>query len=193
MEIRIIQDEELANAAGLSRFVFDKCLRNRMEFVQTIPFIEDYVSEANLRQMRMEGRLILWGAYEKEQMIAVSALQTDGSITMLYVLPEYAQKGFGNRLLYTMRSYAQEVLGLEKVFVNATPAWTASYFGKQGFYYVEKNPNLRQPYVTLYALTQQSQFHKKEKVGVRTVAFAILGCIGIASILGALFMCHYLF
>ena len=54
MEIRILQEEELVNAAGLSRYVFDTCLRNRMEFTQTIPFVEIYISELNLREMYRE-------------------------------------------------------------------------------------------------------------------------------------------
>ena len=50
MEIRVLREEELIHASGLSRFVFDACLRNRMEFLQTIPFVEEYISEANLKE-----------------------------------------------------------------------------------------------------------------------------------------------
>ena len=43
MEIRLLKEEELQNAAGLSRFVFDNCLRHRMEYPQTITFVEEYL------------------------------------------------------------------------------------------------------------------------------------------------------
>ena len=43
MEIRILQDEEIKVASGLSRYVFDNCLRYRMEYPQTISFVEDYI------------------------------------------------------------------------------------------------------------------------------------------------------
>ena len=45
MNIRILEEMELGQASGLSRYVFDTRLRNRMEFTQTIPFIENYISE----------------------------------------------------------------------------------------------------------------------------------------------------
>ena len=75
MNIRILKNEELSHAAGLSRYVFDACLRGRMEFTQSIPFIEDYISEINIRTMCSENRLIVWGAFEGEQLVAVGGMQ----------------------------------------------------------------------------------------------------------------------
>lgn len=193
MEIRILQEEELANASGLSRFVFDNCLRNRMEFVQTIPFVENYIAEVNLRKMCAEDALKVWGAFEQGQLIGVSALQADGMITMLYVLPQFSRRKYGSKLLFAMREYARDVLKLPQVFVNATPAWTASYFVKQGFFYRDKNVNMRQPFVSLFALSNQTELYKREKISGRTIALAIAGCIGFATLAGSLFMISYLF
>lgn len=193
MEVRILQEEELANASGLSRYVFDNCLRNRMEFPQTIPFVEHYISEANLKNMCTEGKLILWGVFEQEQLIGVSGMQTDGMITMLYILPQFSNKKYGSKLLYTMRVYAKEILGLEKVSVNATPAWTAGYFVKHGFIYADKTPNMRQPFVSLYALSEQVALYRRERITGKTIALAILGCLGFATVAGSLFMIFYLF
>ena len=95
MEIRILKEEELANAAGLSRYVFDICLRNRIEFPQTIVFVEEYMSTEHLRQLYREEKLTLWGAFSEDQLVAVSGLQSDGMITMLYVLPQFHHKGIG--------------------------------------------------------------------------------------------------
>ena len=131
MEIRILQTEEIKTASGLSRYVFDYCLRNRMEYPQTIAFVEEYISETNLYKMCAEQSLILWGAFEEEQMIAVSGLQSDGMITMLYVLPQFQNKGYGSRMLRVMREYVRDVKQQAKVLLNATPAWTSRYFGKQ--------------------------------------------------------------
>ena len=74
MEIRILQMEELGTAAGISLFVFDTCLRNRMEFTQTISFVEDYLKVNHLTELCQENKLIVWGAFEQEQMVGVSAL-----------------------------------------------------------------------------------------------------------------------
>ena len=51
MEIRILESEEIKNASGLSRYVFDYCLRNRMQYPQTVAFVEDYIAEANLKKL----------------------------------------------------------------------------------------------------------------------------------------------
>lgn len=193
MNIRMLREEELIHASGLSRYVFDTCLRNRMEFTQTIPFVENYIAEANLKNMCQENKLIVWGAFEEEQLVGVSGLQTDGMITLLYVLPQYAHRNCGSSLLTAMREYAKDVLHLTKVVVNATPAWTAPYFQKHGFSMVNPNTNLRVPFVPMQAFSDKTAFQKKERISVRTIAWAIIACVGFATVAGSLFMMFYLF
>ncbi len=193
MEIRILKEEELVQAAGLSRYVFDTCLRNHMEFTQTIPFVENYITETNLRTMYQENQLIVWGAFELEQLVGVAGMQTDGMITLLYVLPQYSRRGCGAHLLTVMRGYAQTVLQLDKVIVNATPAWTSVYFKKNGFVLMNPNQNMYAPFVSMQAFSGQMQFQKKEKISGKMIAGAILACVGFATVVGAWFMASYLF
>lgn len=193
MEIRILKEEELVHASGLSRYVFDACLRNRMEFTQTIPFVENYIAESNLKTMYKENRLIVWGAFEEGQLVGVSGMQTDGMITLLYVLPQYGRRKCGASLLFTMREYAKNCLKLHKVTVNATPAWTSQYFQKQGFTLINPNTNLRVPFVSMQALSEKIALQKKEKISGRTIAWAIIACVGFATIVSTLFMMSYLF
>lgn len=192
MEIRVLREEELIHASGLSRFVFDTCLRNRMEFMQTIPFVEEYISEINLRELYREGKLTVWGAFEQEQLVGVSGIQTDGMITLLYVLPQYKGRGCGMRLLTVMREYAQNLLGVDKIVVNATPAWTAGYFYKRGFSTVDANPNMRVPFLPMHSLLKAGSFYQKEKISGKTIIGAIVACIGFATIVGSWFMFSYL-
>ena len=96
MEIHVLQEEELKAAAGLSRYVFDHALRDRMEFEQTIAFVEEYLKEENLRSLYQQATLQLWGAFEEEMLVGVGGLQSDGMITMLYVLPQFSNKGIGS-------------------------------------------------------------------------------------------------
>lgn len=192
MDIRILSEEELMHASGLSRFVFDSCLRNRMEFTQTIPFVENYITEENLRTMCQENKLIVWGAFEQEQLVGVGGMQTDGMITLLYVLPQYAGKNCGARLIARMREYANDVLQLSKVVVNATPAWTSAYFQKHGFVPMNSNPNLRVPFLPMQALSEKIAFQKRERISAITIAWAIIACVGFATIVGSWFMISYL-
>ncbi|MBQ6844680.1 MAG: GNAT family N-acetyltransferase [Agathobacter sp.] len=192
MEIRVLREDELMHASGLSRYVFDTCLRNRMEFTQTIPFVENYISEINLKEMHKENKLVVWGAYEQEQLVGVAGMQADGLITLLYVLPQYSRKNCGVHLLTAMREYAKNVLQLDRVIVNATPAWTAGYFYKHGFSTANKNPNMHVPYVPMHSVLETANFYKKEKISGKTIAGAIFACISFATIVSAWFMISYL-
>ncbi len=197
MNIRILEEQELVHASGLSRYVFDTSLRDRMEFTQTIPFVENYIAEANLKEMCRENKLIVWGAFEQEQLVGVAGMQTDGMITLLYVLPQYTGRGCGMHLLTIMRGYAQNVLQLNRVIVNATPAWTAVYFKKNGFTLVNPNQNMDVPFVPMEAfpekIGQKNVFQQKEKISGKTIIGAILACVGFATIASVWFMISYLF
>lgn len=155
MDVRILNEEELINAAGLSRYVFDVCLRNRMEFPLTISYVEEYLNAENIQMLHRENKLRVWGVFEFGQLIAVSGLQSDGMITLLYVLPQYTRKGIGKKLLFTMREYAKEKYGFERVSVNANPAFTSFYFKNQGFVYADAMPDLKAPFVSMYALSSR--------------------------------------
>ncbi len=192
MEIRFLNEEEIANASGLSRFVFDNCLRPRMEFAQTIAFVEDYLNENNLKNMRAEGKLFLWGSFENGQLIGVGGMQSDGLITMLYVIPQCFKRKHGMNLLETMRIYAQEVLGLAQVSVNATPAWTSYYFKEHGFRMVNSTSNMQAPFVAMYATSESVQFQKKRPVSWKVIVAAGVGCLVFATVLCCGFMMWYL-
>lgn len=193
MEVRILQEDELKIASGLSRYVFDFCLRNRMEYPQTIAFVESYIDEENLRTLRDEEKLILWGGFEGTQLVAVSGIQSDGMITMLYVLPQWQNKGYGSRLLKAMINYAKEVWGFQKVIVNANPAWTSFFFSKKGFVNINKNQDMRAPFVPMYATSSNIEGYEKRKVKTKWIVLAIIFCFMFATIAGVLFMISYLF
>lgn len=193
MEIRVLREEELGHASGLSRYVFDTSLRNRMEFTQTIPFVENYISEMNLIEMYKENKLVVWGAFEQEQLVGVAGMQTDGMITLLYVLPQYTKRRCGMHLLTVMKEYAQMILQLDRVIVNATPAWTAIYFKKNGFTLMNPKQSMYVPFVPMEASTQKSEVYNKEKISAKTIVGAIFACLGFATIISTWFMISYLF
>lgn len=193
MEIRILQNEEIKTASGLSRYVFDTCLRNRMEYPQTIAFVEEYIAEENLRSLTAEGKLRLWGMFEGVQMVAVGGLQSDGMITMLYVLPQCQNRGYGSQMLKVMREYAKDVCGFEKVTLNANPGWTSFYFSKKGFVNINANQDLRAPFVPMHAMSNNIDGFEKRPVAKKWIVLAIVGSILFTTIIGSLFMISYLF
>ena len=192
MEIRILQEAELANAAGLSRYVFDVCLRNRMEFMQTIGFVEDYLKVENLAGLCRENKLTVWGVYEQTQLVGVAGLQSDGMITMLYVLPQCTRRGYGGKLVETMRKYGKEVYGMPCIMVNATPAWTSTYFVKNGFEYQVKQQNMHVPYVTMQSLPEEENLFQKRHVPAKVMVGAGLGCLLLATVACIAYLIVYL-
>lgn len=196
MKVRLLQKEERGLAGGLSRFVFDNYLRMRMEFPQTIGFVEDYLSLENLDRLCEEGKLLLWGAFEGEEdeiFMGVSGMHTDGLITMLYIHPEFQKRRYGSELLFAMKTYAKEVLHLERVTLNATPAFTYSYFEKQGFFCKDDFCGIRVPVITMYAKTADAPIFHKRYVSGKTHALVIIGCFLMATLLGGGFLMGYLF
>ena len=193
MEIRILQEEELKIASGLSRYVFDTCLRNRMEYPQTIAYVEEYITEESLKNRHEACELIVWGAFEGEQLVGVAGMQRDGFITMLYVLPQCQNRGCGSKLLKVMRTYAKDVCGFSKVTVNANPAWTSMYFAKRGFAYINENKDLRAPFISMQAYSDQIGIYEKRKVPKKWIALAAVGSILLVTVIGCLFMISYIF
>ena len=192
MEVRLLQDEELANAAGLSRFVFDNCLRMRMDFPQTITFVEEYLKEHHLREMKNEGKLLLWGVFENGQMVGVSGMQSDGLITMLYVLPQCFKRGYGSKLLQEMRIYAKDTMKLEKVTVNATPAFTSYYFKNQGFFPLAQNISVYVPFVSMFAKSSDMEILQKKHLSNNMILGAVLGCLGFATLMCLGYIVYFL-
>ena len=149
MNIRLLQAEELENAAGLSRYVFDKCLRSRVEHEETLGYIDAYLTAENIMELTREGKLFVWWAFDGDILIAVSAMDVKGLITMLYVLPQTFCKGIGTSLLRTMKVYAKDNLGLEQVRVNATPPTIGYFFEKKGFFRMDETVDLKAPFMRL--------------------------------------------
>ena len=192
MEIRMLQKEEIKIASGLSRYVFDYSLRNRMEYPQTIAYVEEYIAEYHLQTAFDACEIILWGAFENYQMVGVSAMQRDGLITMLYVLPQCQNKGYGSKLLREMRNYAKESCNFSKVSVNATPAWTSFYFTKRGFLNVNPAQDIKAPFVPMYSSSDCIDGYVKRPVSKGVIIGTVVGCFLFATIVASLFMIWYL-
>lgn len=138
MIYRILKESEIEVAAKQSRYVFDTCLRQRVNNEQTLSFVEDYLLPYQLKEKVQSGQLILWGAWNRNGLCAVSGMQRDGLITMLYVMPYMQNHKIGKELLTLMRSYAKNEWGYKRVSVNALPSDTSPYFARRGFYYVNE-------------------------------------------------------
>lgn len=164
MEIRLLTIEEMPQALKIATGVFDYCLRNNMQDAQSIASFEQYANEANVRQLMEQGRLTIWGAFEMGHMVAMSGMQSEGHITMLYVLPVYQRHGYGKELLLAMRKYAKSRYELPMVTVTAMPAWTAAYFRRWKFADMNPMQNGMVPYVYLQAKSIQEVSYEIKQI-----------------------------
>lgn len=188
MEIKQLTLAEMPQAVKLARGVFDFCLRKSMISQECIQQFDTYTNETNIRMMMGNGCLTLWGVYEVGQLVAMSGMQREGHITMLYVLPVYQRRGYGKELLLTMRKYAGSQYQLPSVTVMAMPAWTASYFQRRKF--VLMNPvqvNLA-PYVYLQAKSIREVSYEIKKLPAGAVLGTVLGGVGVCMAAAVLYM-----
>lgn len=191
MEIKILTIEEMPQAVALANGVFHYCYGNQIKDQQTLDFFSSYVNQENIGQMMQQGRLVLWGGYEQDQLVAMSGMQREGHITMLYVLPLFQKREWGRELLLEMRSFALTELHLEQVSVNAMPAWTAGYFAKRKFTAVSL-PNPMAAYVPMQAKTVKKISYEKKTVSTGWLLGTMIGTLVLSAVVAVGFILSYM-
>jgi GNAT superfamily N-acetyltransferase len=192
MDVRILTEMEIPQAADLAVGVYNYSLRQSVLPKELTDTFLQYAEAGHLTQMMQAGRVKLWGIWNGGQLCAMSAMQTEGHITMLYVHPAYQRRGFGRRLLLEMRKYAAECGKLQTVTVNAIPAWTASYFERQGFGHMSFPVYGSTAYVPMSAKSiKEVKYHKKPMNGA-VLAGVVGGFTGVIVFIGAAFMTYYM-
>lgn len=160
MEIRFLHEDEILRATILSKDVFDELVREYMQNKKMEECFDGYVSEEKIKDAMRMGQLFVWGAYDGENLMGVSAMQQDGHITMLYVDRIYQGRKVAKALLDTMKEYAGRVLKIETVSINAMPAWSSSYFKRNGFWILG---NIDVQHASFVPMMANSSCYVKEK------------------------------
>ena len=175
MEIKLLTTEQLPEAAGLARGVFDYCLRNSINNPKMVQAFEQYSHQDYLKHMMEENYLVMWGAYEQGTIVGMSAMQTEGHITMLYVHPMYQRRGIGKKLLEEMRKYAKSAYNLSMVTVNAMPVWTENYFARRKFFRMNVMPN--NDFVSMQAVAIDEVTYEKKPLSTGVVLSVVFGSL----------------
>lgn len=191
MEIKLLTINEMPQALQIARGVFDYCLRKSIPDPENIAGFEAYANEENVRSLMEQGRLLLWAAYEMGHMVAMSGMQSEGHITMLYVLPVYQRRGCGRQLLLAMRKHARSQYGLPVVTVTAMPAWTASYFQRQRFTALDPMQVTMAPYVYMQAKSIYEISYEKKQVPAGAFIGTAVGGLAASMFVAFLFMATY--
>lgn len=186
MEAKILTTEQIPEALSIARGVFDYCLRAQISDLEMVHIFLQYTEEQNIRTMVEEQKLTLWGMFEQEHMVAMSGMQSEGHITMLYVLPVFQRRGYGKKLLAEMRRYAADACDLSVVTLSAMPVWTADYFKKRKFQPLAT----AQPcsFVPMQARTIANTTYEKKPLPTAAVIATSVGGLAICAAIAVGFM-----
>lgn len=115
MEIRMLNSYELRWGVQTAQEIYNQCVRPQVTDEAEVAKFFEYVNEENLGREMSQGRIFLWGVFDRGYMCAVSAMQGNGHTSILYVRPEYQHLNLDRRLSKVMENYAKDVLGIGAV------------------------------------------------------------------------------
>ena len=191
MEIKFLNEQAIPQAVYVARGVFDHQIRGAIMDASLTQAFDEYVNEESLRKLYLEGRLFLWGIYADGQLCAVSGMQREGHITMLYVLPFYRKRKMGISLLKEMKRYAADVLGLDRLTVNALPAWSAGFFQRGGFRQMDPRQGGMSRFVCMEAKIAKETTYPIKPLSEKVIVGVTSGYLGLAFLSVVLFFLIY--
>lgn len=192
MFVRILMPYEIEQGVIIARGVFEQGLQATVPQPEMVQAFYDYAVPGKIAEKVMQKELVVWGAFEENQLCGISAMTIEGHITMLYVHGYFLRRGAGKKLLKEMKNYAVNVLKKEYVTVNAMPVWTANFFLRQGFTYIKAPANMQAPFVSLKCKVKSETDYPVKKISDK--ALVILAALGIGfSIVLAIGLFIYLF
>ena len=181
MEIKILNSKEAKTAVEFSRSVFNSMVRPNLNEPSTAMYFDQYMKEDEIAKQVEDETLTIWGAFEQDTLVGVSALMNNGHVTMMYMHPCVARKGYAKQLIKTMRNYGRMVYGYDYITVNASPVWTVEFFKKCGFTVIPQNNNgfngQPQSFVPLKAKTIYEVVYKQRPIAPAKVIAWLCGML----------------
>ena len=162
----------------LANFVFDNSIRQGQQpnIQRVIGYFREYAREDAIREQMANGSLHMWAIKNGNYYVAVSAMNSQGHITMLYVHPQFVRRKYGKKLLREMRVFAANELGLNKVTVYVMPVWAASFFAVNGFKPCPQNEGIRNEFVSMTASSISEVRYKTKKIATKLFVGISVGC-----------------
>jgi len=143
---------------------------------------QSFIKIDNIMNLYDRQELILWGAFEGPEMLAVGALYRNGHIALLDVRGTYQNQGIGMAIFQTMKQYCAQTLRLMRMTVNAAPNAVAQYqkFGCQISAHEQIQNGIR--YVPMEYMISPSEIQRNTK---KPQAALIIGIVAAVLFLGS--------
>ena len=186
MVIRMLGEQEVAQAADLAQVVYRNQIEPYFNQPQMNQYFYEYAKKETLTGRAAAGQVYVWGAFEGANMVGMSAMQPEGHVTLLYVLPQYQKRGMGKAMLLEMKRYAFEVLHLHQLTLSAMPAWTANYFARNGYVkMITRNPMA--PYISMVSPIKYHMDYTAKKWSTPVVIGVSAAALGFVTVVGILY------
>ena len=137
MQIRLLNQSEIQWASNVASEVYHTCVLPYAKSQLEVEQFRSNICVGCLMQEVQQGRLFMWGVFEDGQLCAVSAMQSVGHITLLYVNPYYQRRGYATSLISAMRMFALSNLRLQRITINVQQAQLVAFFCKRGFHQIQ--------------------------------------------------------
>ena len=193
MIIRKLCVNEIEQAVCLAQWTFEYCIMRRNANQQLKEIFMQYNNYENILSLFQQGRIMIWGAFEKNHMEGMGAMEAPGRITMLYVHPNCQRRGYGKALVREMQYVAYEEYKTEQISINVIPAWMAGYFLKRKFSSSRLFDMNRDLFVPMTIDTIKLKRYKQKKIKGKILAGIILGFVLLIIVSTLLFEFWYMY
>ena len=194
MKILKLNEAHVPHILPLANFVFENSIRQRQQpnIQRVIGYFREYAREDAIREQMANGSLHMWGIKNGNYYVAVSAMNSQGHITMLYVHPQFVRRKYGKKLLREMRVFAANELGLNNVTVNVMPVWSASFFAVNGFKPCPQSEGMGNEYVSMTASSISEVRYKTKKISNKLFVGISVGCPILITLITIAYTLYYL-
>lgn len=97
-----------------------------------IKAFKNFVKDPILKNMFLEGKYKVIGAYNKDLLVGMIGIRNENHISLLFVDSEYHKKGIASRLVQESFDMIYEEYGKKEVTVNSSP-YAVGFYHKIGF------------------------------------------------------------
>ena len=97
MKILKLNEAHVPHILPLANFVFENSIRQGQQpnIQRVIGYFREYAREDAIREKMANGSLHMWGIKKVNYYVEVSAMNSQGHITMLYVHPHFVRRKYG--------------------------------------------------------------------------------------------------
>ncbi len=126
MEIRMLEQQDLMSALHLVWDVFAEDVAPSYS-QEGVAVFQEFIKYENINRMYQTGEILIWGAYESEELCGVTAIQRTGHICLFFVKKNRQGKGIGRMLYQRVYNYCAQELHLSRLTINAAPGSVSKY------------------------------------------------------------------